>query len=91
MSIWDDIRAAAGGQMAKAAQWMAETDEDVSPDVAVVGDEVPGLGKEGDDEFYWEGGPIGRYRSRQYEVSITDNVPLTLVSIEENVLGGEDA
>lgn len=48
------------------------------------------LGKEGENEFYWEGGPLGRYRSRQYEVSITDNVPLTLVSIEENVIGGEN-
>ena len=47
------------------------------------------LGKQGQDEFFEEYGPLGRYRTRQYEISITDNVPLALVSIEENVLGGE--
>ena len=49
------------------------------------------LGKEGDNEFYIEVGPLGRYRSRQYELSITDNVPLVLISVEENVIGGENA
>lgn len=32
MSLWDDIRSTAGEQIAKAAQWAAETDDDVSPD-----------------------------------------------------------
>ena len=49
------------------------------------------LGQAGEYDFYKEIGPLGRYRSRQYEISITDDIPLTLVSVEENVLGGEDA
>jgi hypothetical protein len=48
------------------------------------------LGKQGENEFYKEFGPLGRYRSRQYEVSITDNIPLTLISVEENVIGAEN-
>lgn len=49
------------------------------------------LGKQGEDEFFKEFGPLGRYRTRQYEVSITDDIPLTLVSIQENVMGAESA
>ena len=49
------------------------------------------LGVTGDNEFFKEIGPLGRYRTRQYEISITDDVPLVLVSVEENVIGAEIA
>lgn len=49
------------------------------------------LGKSGDYEIFKEIGPMGSYRTRQYEISITDDVPLSLVAVEENVMIAEES
>lgn len=43
------------------------------------------LGLLGDKEFFIDFEPLGTYRTRQYEIVITDNVPFVLVSAEEDV------
>jgi hypothetical protein len=43
------------------------------------------LGKTGEFEFFKDEYRLGSYNSRQYELSITDNVPLSMVYIEEDI------
>tara|TARA_R100000093_G_C1945501_1_gene74280 strand:+ start:4120 stop:5535 length:1416 start_codon:yes stop_codon:yes gene_type:complete len=43
------------------------------------------LGKLGDNDFFVTFEPMGIYRTRQYEISVTDQVPFVLVSAEEDV------
>lgn len=44
------------------------------------------LGFTGDDEFYYSIYNLGSYRSRQYEFYCTDNVPFSIVEVEEDVV-----
>lgn len=44
------------------------------------------LGFTGDNEFYYSIYNLGSYRSRQYEFYCTDNVPFSIVEIEEDVV-----
>jgi len=46
--------------------------------------EVP-LGFTGDGEFYYSLFQLGSYRARQYEFVVTDNVPFSIVEVEEDV------
>jgi hypothetical protein len=43
------------------------------------------MGLAGDTEFYIRLHRLGAYRSRQYEISCTDNIPIGIVSVEENI------
>jgi hypothetical protein len=46
---------------------------------------VLSLGKVGETEFITKMTRLGIYRSRQYEFSVTDNVPLILIDAEADV------
>jgi len=46
--------------------------------------EIP-LGFKGDDEFYYSIFQLGSYRSRQYEIFCTENIPFSIVDVEEDV------
>lgn len=43
------------------------------------------LGFKGEDEFFWSLFQLGSYRSRQYEFVCTDDVPFSIVEVEEDV------
>ena len=43
------------------------------------------LGFEGEDDFFYSLFQLGSYRSRQYEIVCTDNVPFSIVDAEEDV------
>jgi len=45
------------------------------------------IGARGDTEFFQEIAPMGRYRSRQYEFSFSENASFILISAEENIEG----